>query len=80
MTEPLKWALVDLLRLLNAEPGAAHEKLEGIAATLGVDIHASRSSGEWPTGISIPDDAVVTGLGVDGQPVNWRKQKRATRG
>lgn len=77
MTEPLKWALLDLLRLLNGEQGAAHEKLESIAASLGVDIQASRASGEWPSGdvLVTADPALLQNIGS----VNWRKQKRATR-
>lgn len=81
MTEPLKWALVDLLKLLNATPGAQHEKIEGIAAGLGVDIHHSR-----PQSISLAEfgerhmPGLVEGAAFPDPPVNWRKEKRATRG
>lgn len=71
MTEPLKWALVDLLRLLNEMHGGQfHTELQKIASGLGIEI---QDVGQRLVTIDRPVEPIV----VD---VNWRKQKRATRG
>lgn len=86
MTEPVKWALIDLLKLLNGALAMPHERLEEIAATLGVDIHHARPPyGNWPAKWAKNDvehraENQAAIAEINSEAIAKLKKQKATRG
>ena len=51
MDDPVKWALLDLLKLLDLiHDGEWHEEFQRIASTLGIELPRIDGDGELPVG------------------------------